>query len=182
MKRDNKQKSFTLIELLVATTIFGIVASIAFGAAASLVQHQTEIITTQNIMSNSSYAIEYMERSLRMAHRDDNGSCVDQADTNYRLITVDHIRFLDYQDHCHEFLLENGQIKEGVSSDNTDASLGTPVALTSGNLQVGDLSFVITGDINYRQPRVTTSFRIEDPNVGTGLFLQSTASQRNLNF
>ena len=136
MKRYNKQNSFTLIELMVAITVFGIVAGIAFGAAASLVRHQTEIITTQNIMSNSSYAIEYMERSLRMAHRDDDGSCVDQSDTNYRLITVDHIRFLDYQDNCHEFLLENGQIKEGVSSDDTDANLGTPVALTSGNYKL----------------------------------------------
>jgi len=182
MNKYNKQNSFTLIELMVAITVFGVIASIAFGAAASLVRHQTEVITTQNVMSNSSYAIEYMERALRMAHRDDDGSCVDQSDTNYRLITVDHIRFLDYQDNCHEFLLEDGQIKEGISSDDTDANLGTPVALTSGNLQVNNLNFVITGDIHYRQPRVTTSFQIEDPDAGTGLFLQSTASQRNLNF
>ena len=100
-----------------------------------------------------------------MAQKDD-GDCITGGLNYENRAGESTIRFLDYEDHCHEFLLADGQIKEKVSSDDTDDNLGTAVAITSPKATVSLLSFVINGDDASHQPRVTIKFVIQDNAFG----------------
>ena len=175
------KKGIGLVELMVATTLLAIVISIAVALSVSLITQERRALATQNIMNNSSYFLEYGGRFMRMAQKDD-GDCI-TTDLNYENIAGEStIRFLDYEDHCHEFLLTDGQIKERVSSDDTSTNLGSAVEITSTKVTVSSLSFAINGDDVTHQPRVTIKFVIQDNTFQEVLMnIENTISQRNLN-
>ena len=179
------KKGMSLIELMVAITLLTIVISAAISLSVSLIHQERRSLATQNIMDNSSYFLEYGGRFIRMAQEDD-GSCITTAGLNYENgADATSIRFLDYEDHCHEFLLADGQIKERVSSDNTSGSLGSlesAVAITSPKATVSSLSFAINGDDASHQPRVTIKFAIQNNAFQeASMDVETTISQRNLN-
>jgi len=60
---------FTLIEMLVAIGIFAIMTVALTGIFISATQSQSHTLYTQELMSQSSYALEYMGRILRMAKK-----------------------------------------------------------------------------------------------------------------
>ena len=176
-------KGFTLVELLVAITVFATVASIAFGITASLIHKQERIMHMHTLMENSSYALEYIQRATRMAQKDDGGCIV--SGENYEHSNGDStIQFLDYENLCHRFSLDNGQIQETISTDDTSENLGTAaVAFTSDKIDVTSLVFELSGEsgVDSIQPRVTIEFEASSkyfPDVQINV--QSTSSQRNL--
>ena len=74
MKILNKNKAFTLIEMLVAALIFSIVIGAATGVFVSAIKLQRYNLAHQQLLSQVSYAVEYMDRAIRMAIKDD-GFC-----------------------------------------------------------------------------------------------------------
>lgn len=175
------KKGFTLIELMVTITLLSITMGAAVDLSVSLMQQERGALATQDIMDNSSYFLEYSGRFLRMAQVDDGG-CITAGQNYENTAGSSSITFLDYENHCHEFLLENGQIKEKVSSDDTAANLGSAVAITSPKITVSSLFFTINGDSASYQPRVTIKFHIQDNNFPRAFMnVENTVSQRNLN-
>ena len=69
MKRN---KGFTIIEMLVAVTIFTLVTGSITGLFISSIRSQSKVLTTQKLLDEASYAMEYMGRFLRMAKKDDS--------------------------------------------------------------------------------------------------------------
>ncbi len=175
-------KGFTLVELLVAITVFATVTSIAFGITASLIHKQERIMHMHTLMENSSYALEYIQRASRMAQKDDGGCIV--SGENYAHSNGDStIQFLDYENLCHRFSLDSGQIQETISTDDTSGNLGSAVAFTSDKIDVTSLVFELNGEsgVDSIQPRVTIEFEASSkyfPDVQINI--QSTSSQRNL--
>lgn len=169
----NYSKGFTLVELLTAMTLFLAVSGIVFGAAASLIQYQEQMVAMQGMLNDSSYVLEYMGRFMRMARRDPDGGCLSLGQ-NFQNPGADttNVRFLDHDGNCRRFFLENGQIKE-----ETDKGI---VPLTSSNHTIDDLSFVIVDEVG-QQPRVTVSFDVVNSGLDIDFNLQTTVSQRNLN-
>lgn len=185
-----KNKSFTLVEILVAAGIFSVIIVITSTLFISAIRIQKKSLATQELLDQTSYAMEYMSRALRMAKKDTAGECIPQK-TNYNIPYPgdSSIRFLNYENKCQEFfrLSPYGiyQIVERKSTDNTAVRLQSPVTLTSTDLNVVRFSIGPGSGIrgwsqtDTLQPRVTIYLDINGKEE-TNIKIQTTVSQRDL--
>jgi len=185
VNKQKKDKGFTLVEMLVAIAIFGLLAGAFTGFMLSALQAQRRILVTQELLNNASYVLEYMSRSIRMAKKDINSQCI-TASQNYSS-DGSSLKFLNYQqDECQEFFLdkENGILKEKKTklSDHSESTND----LTPANLQVTNFEVKVTGDATGQQPKVTLKLTIEGrgekPELRPQITLQTSVSQRDLNY
>jgi len=178
---------FTLIEMLTTIGIFIIIIGAVVGIFISAIRSQREVLTTQQILDQTSYVLEHMSRTLRMAKKDLTGECLTTAGQYYNYETNaerNRIRFLNYQDKCQEFFLEENQLKERESLDNKASNFQSSLPLISGNLQLNSLLFSLSGHSQYDdlQPRVTVFLDILGKNQEkpSEIKIQTTISKRNL--
>lgn len=176
---------FTLIEILVAMAVFSVVVTAGINLLGSAVHNQKKVLLWQEALNNSSYVLEYISRSLRMAKKDLQGACLSTPGDNFENPggVASKIRFLSYRQKCQEFFLEQGQVKQRKSSDETSANFGFSQPLTSKNLQVSKLGFAISGSSqdDEFQPKVTIALGIETGHSSLGISqFQTTVSQRDL--
>ena len=179
-----KNKGFTLIETLVSLLLFSIISTISINVFIIAIKTQDRIITNQELVEKSAYALNYMNDKIRMAIKDEVGTCNGSV-SNYG-VGGDSISFLSFDPVnnryiCREFLLEDNIIKLRISTDETSISLGDAVPLTSSDVNVSNLRFSITGDDEVNQPRVTTAMTMSKLNSSMELTVQTTVSQRQLN-
>lgn len=171
-----KDEGFSLLEMLITVFIFSIIISATIGLFVSAIRLQKYNLVRQQLLDQTSYAMEYMERAIRMAQKDEIG-CIDGS--NYYEGTGNRIEFATYHNQCWKFFLSDGQLK-------IDKANGSPYNLTSEDFIVNSLNVEVSGDITGEdpnlQPRVTIFMEIE----GEGLIsppkirIQTTVSQRNL--
>jgi len=184
-KRDSNEflTGFTLIELIVTIAVFTIIISSVVALFASALRTQDEVFFQNEVLSSSSYAVEYMAKALRMAKKDLTGGCI-TAKSNFENIGSNQkIRFLNYEKKCQEFGLANGVVYVKKSTSGLSSQLSVEIPLTSSNLNVSKLGFIITGNDqeDELQPKVT--FLIEAGKTGKKLLplkIQTTVSQRDL--
>ncbi len=188
---NEKEKGFTLVEMLVSIAIFSIISVGLINVFVAAVQSQGRILQNQNLMDQSSYVLEYMGKLIRMGNMDATGGCTGTANTNYGLNQAPNsITFLAYdsvnkQYRCRQFLLANNVIEERRSYDTTAANLEPPTGITSSQVKVDNMKFVVTGDIlTSAQPKVTIMVKME-PARNTGnvpqISVETSISQRHLN-
>jgi len=169
------KKGFTLIELMVSMAVFLIVMVSVIELFGAGIKTQKKSLALQTLSDSTSYVIEYMSRTIRMAKKDLNGTYI-SAGCNFKTL-ANGIRFLNYKKEDQWFILDNGQIKE----KKDDASEFT--ALTSDNFQVNKLSFQVSGECQTDdlQPKVTIVVEIQTKEVEPQtLNIQTTISQRGL--
>ncbi len=166
-----KTKGFTLVELLVGVAIFALIGGIVSGILVSGLRAQRKSLSYQELLDQTSYLMEYISRSVRMAKKDTDGSCVEK-NLNYQKTSAG-IKFKNYQSVCQEFYLSGNQLKENKAGNVYD--------LTSNDLQV---TFFNIGpsdtwgqDDNF-QPRVTLLLAIQGEEQSK-IKIQTTISQRN---
>jgi prepilin-type N-terminal cleavage/methylation domain-containing protein len=187
--KNQKSKGFTLVETLVSLFIFGTMSVVLVNTFVGTLNTQTRILQNQDLMNQSSYALEHMGKIIRMAERDEVGSCA-PAGEGYQVDNgVKSITFLAYDSKesvykCVRFLLEDNAIKESRSTDETDDNLGVAQAITSSSVYVSDLAFNVTGDSlgDVLQPKITIMINMRyniSPNPPR-LIVQTTISQRKL--
>jgi len=166
-----KSKSFTLIELLVAVMIFSLIGGIAAGVFTSGLRDQRKSLASQEILSQTSYLMEYISRALRMARKDIDGICID-AKLNYKIVDSG-IEFMNYKGECQKFYLSASQLKEEKGGAVSD--------LTSGNLEVANFNVNLLGETQTDdlQPRATFFLEIKGKEQSK-IKIQTTVSQRNL--
>ena len=170
---DIRDKGYTLIEMLVVVLLFSVIVGSATSVFASAIKMQKYNLSYQQLLNQTSYAIEFMSRSIRMAKKDSIG-CIDGS--NYQ-VTTSSVKFATYHNQCWEFYLEAGQLKMRKDGSNYD--------LTSDDFTVNSFSVSVTGDgADLEQPKVTISLDIEG-NITTSeskpkINIQTTISQRNL--
>ncbi len=173
----NSNKAFTLVEILVAATIFSIAITIAIGLFVSAVQLQKYVLNYQQLLNQSSYFMEYMSRSLRMAEKAGDSSCIISG-KNYELThSGEGIKFINSNNNeCWEFFTESRQLKINKN--------GTVYDLTSTDLIVNSFNISVSGDSSGSQPRITTLLDIRGKTTNfyiPKIKIQTTISQRNLN-
>ncbi len=152
------QKGFTLIELAVVMAVFLFVVGAIITIFISIVRQQRRVLAEQEILSQISYAQEYMSKALRMAIRDDSGDCLGQDNEGYVYMLTRYdavagifrgIKFINRSDSgsCQEFFfdydnsLEHLVLKElKNSNDNLNA-----VPLTSSDLNITFAKFALNG-------------------------------------
>jgi hypothetical protein len=123
-----------------------------------------------------------------MGQKDLTGACIERG-SNYENPDNDisKIRFLNYHGDCQEFSLENFQLGERKSTDESEKNLGEFQPLTSNDLEIESLKFQLAGQEqgDNLQPRATIFLeikgkRIAKPELQAFLQIQTTISQRNL--
>jgi prepilin-type N-terminal cleavage/methylation domain-containing protein len=189
-------KGLTLVEMLVSIAIFGILTVSLVGMFSSAMDAQASILQNQEMLNQASYAVEYMDRAIRMALRDDatngaSGACTGTLNDNYG-ISSNSIQFLTYDTvdslyKCKRFYLESNVLKEQKSTNMTSASFQAGTEVTSSKVKFNSLVFNVVGD-NYgsSQPIVTIIMDIQSNssrrlNPIPSMVLQTSISQRNLN-
>lgn len=190
--KKTKCRGVTLIELLVAVAIFSIFIAAIFGLLISSLQVQRRILASQELLSQASYAVEYMGRALRMAVKDGTGGCLTSVGQKHNYETDGgRIRFLKFDtaintDICQELFFLNDTLYEKKSNDKT-ANFSTALPLTSANIKVISFKINISGDDPNEnpnlQPRVTIFLELESKTKSMGqprVKVQTSVSQRNL--
>ena len=180
MKILNKNKGLTLIEILVTALIFSIVIGAGMGVFVSAIRLQRYNLDHQQLLSQASYAVEYMARAIRMTVKDD-GFC-GFAGQNYRVSDENRkIEFKNYKGECQEFFWDTSDNQLKVFKE---IIFGEPLLLTSDDFEITSFNFQVSGDNpgDNVQPRVTVSMDIKGKGPGQQprIKIQTTISQRNL--
>ena len=182
-------KSYTLIEVLVAVGIFTIIIAAPTGFLVGSLKGQQKALASQKLLDNTSYALEYISRALRMAKKEFSTelatACLLEDSTilygyNYQITRSETgLRFINYKEECQEFFLEQKRLKE--SKD------GIENYLTSEDLEITSLKFQLSGQAqtDAEQPRVTLFLEIKGgkslkAELRPLIKIQTTISQRNL--
>ena len=187
------KKGYTLIEVLVAVGIFTILIAAPTGFFVGSLRGQLKTLASQKLLDNTSYCLEYISRSLRMAKKelstDPLTACLLQGGTalygyNYQITRGgDGLKFKNYKNECQEFFLDgsDNRLKESKNG-------ATPVALTSEDLEI--ISFKIGPAESWDQddtdqPRVTLFLKIkgakgQKSELRPEIKIQTVISQRDL--
>jgi len=191
--------SYTLIEILVAVGVFFIVIAAPTGFFVGSLKGQQKALSSQELLDQTSYVLEYMSRAIRMAKKDKIGDCISDK-YNYENPggMSSAIRFINYDGRCQEFFLDlaNRQLYERKSTDGNALNFGSALPLTSDKLEI--ISFEAKDPNNgWRQydeenqvadkyqPRVTLFLEIKGIRSARSelqpvIKIQTTISQRNL--
>lgn len=196
--RKQCSQGFTIIETLIAVSLFGIVSVGALNIFTSSIALQRSVLLNQRLESDMSLVLESLSRVIREAQRDDAGDCIELG-LNFQEVTVDDnpglpaLQFINGVGLCQNIIFEvaTNRIVQQVSSNKTNASLGSGRYLTSGDIAVEVFEFVLYGEEgpiisgDLIQPRVTLYIEAVPANFPVGdppprIRLQTTISQRNL--
>jgi prepilin-type N-terminal cleavage/methylation domain-containing protein len=174
MSKQNKQ-GFTIIEILIAIVVFVIIGGAAFNLAVSGIGVQRATLAKQEVVDETSFVIEYIGRALRQARKAVDSSCIPD-NLNYELVSASELKFIDRDGVCRTISLN------GVTStiEEKIGAAGTSEALTSNNIQVQQLEFIVDGNLetDSKQPRATIVLRAE----GLSWPIQTTISKREYDF
>lgn len=178
MKRFFAQMNgFTLLELIIAVAIFLVLTTIAGNIIFSAVRFQRVASDAQDLEDNLRGAFEIMGREIRLAAKDDQGTCV-ASRTNYEF-TAESLKFLTDRNTCIRYSRDSaGRIQK----ENLSPALPTE-QLTADSVEVLSLRFDVLGESgdDKEQPRVV--IRVSARNKGSAeplLKLQTTLTQREL--
>lgn len=172
------QKGFTLLEIIVAATIFAIASSAISALFLVGVKGQRNALATQNVVENTRLALELMSRQIRMAQRDETGSCVGEQKTTFNAGGA-ALTFLDSLGRCVTYQTAGNKIQMKQGS-------GAFLDLTSDDILVETLEFEVSGRLatDGVQPRVTMFLAAKasgtKPEDAVKILLETTASVRNL--
>ena len=168
-----KNKGLTLIEMLIVFSIFSIVLTAVIGIFVSAIRGQRFSLSSQQLVAQTSYALEYVGRSMRTAQKG-TPSCANEK--NFKITGGNRIEFLNANGECQVFYVENFQLKEDKD--------GVVNPLTSDDFKVNSLNIILDGDSpgDKEQPRVTLLLDIEGKLSGPNprLKIQTTITKRNL--
>ena len=159
-------RGFTLIELIVVIAVFLFVVGTAVGIFISIVRHQRIILSEQELLNQTSFALEHMSKALRMAGKDLTGECLggqDYARYNYLLTHknpstgfYEGIKFINQSDInektgkavCQEFYLDiDDSDPEYIITVLKEIKDDGPwVALTSDKFTINFIRFGINGE------------------------------------
>ena len=65
-------RGFTLIEMMITVLIFSVIVAAVIGVFVSAIRIQRYNLTYQQLLDQTSYAMEYMSRAIRMAVKEDH--------------------------------------------------------------------------------------------------------------
>ncbi|MBI2454430.1 MAG: prepilin-type N-terminal cleavage/methylation domain-containing protein [Parcubacteria group bacterium] len=159
-------RGFTLVELIVAIAVFATVVTVVSSIFVSSVGSQRKNVNNQDVLDNARYVLETMGRSIRQ-------SVIVTGNGTGSTLTVNHPT-----KGVTTYVLDNSQVKESVG--------GNTVALSSSNVSVQGLTFIVQGNgsTDNIQPKVTISISLKNAQGAASTEsianLQTTVTPRNL--
>lgn len=187
-KKINKECGFTMIEMIVSVAVFFLIIGIVSNIFVSTLRGQARTLAFQELLDQVGFTTEYMGRSIRMAVKATDTSCLSSAGLNYQKTNTGGgggIKFLDYDGNCIEFYLDSNA-NTLKKKKNSEPSL----SLTSPSLEVISFNIGPSGtwdDADLEQPRITMFLEVRGTR-GAKLEnqpivkIQTMISQRNPDF
>ncbi len=166
MIKDKKRKKFgfTLPEVLISVGLFSIIIAITSSVFLISLRSQRHIIAAINANDNLSFALEVMARDIRTG-------------TNFFSTSEEEINFLNYRNRGVIYRLNNETIEKSVGG-------GPFEALTSNNVRITKLKFILTGERRYdnQQVKITILMRVVSRFGNQEIIkeVQTSISPRNL--
>jgi len=162
----NFDKGFTLIELIVVMAVFMLIVAVAVAIFLSIIDSQRRILAQEQMLSQISYAIEYMSKGLRMAAKDDEGICLLYTDSGGEITqtfpgyiylytrpeqgTTQYtgIKFINQSnsDACQEFFIaENGGPNKVIKELKNSVNDNSATLLTAAKYNIDYFKYSING-------------------------------------
>ncbi len=169
-------RGFTLIEMVVAISLFSVVVLVSVSAMLAIADANKKANATRVVMDNVNFAMENMGRNIRTGY---NYSCAGAGDC---VSGGTSISFTDQKGNTIVYSWsENGS---GLGSITIRKNSGTPVGITSPQVDVDNLTFYVSGTSSSDglQPRALITLR-GTAQIGketTSFNIQSTVSQRKV--
>lgn len=191
------RKGFTLIEMLIVFSVLSVVLSAIVGYFISIIKTQNYILASQQLYDQTSYAMDYMYKIIRMTKKDKTASfvsCASAADYNFnpsvtttpssslQFLKVDRVLS---EKVCQKFELVGSTIQTTIGPPGGGIGGGITSPLTSNDIIVTKLQFNVEGDggtaiLDKVQPRVTITLEAHSKRIPTSTIkLQTTVSQRD---
>ncbi len=144
------QKGFTLLELLAGISIFSITILSMVAIFNKVIVSQKKAIISQNVQNDIRFALEFMNKEIRMAQKSPSGKCADNKvyDSTNNILT-----FENKNGECIRYSEANNQLYRSVN-DNA-------LPMTSKKLKISNLNFYID---NTNQPVITYTMKLESKN------------------
>ena len=190
-----KNTGFTLIEMIVSMFVFSLIVGAGSGLLISAIRAQNRTLAIQQLLDQTSYALEYMSRAIRMAGKEKatilSEACLTQDSTilygyNYELTREGKgIKFINNDIECQEFFLDETTYQLMESKNGGAPSPLTSEGLYVENFKIGsDVSWGQDGSGLNLQPGVTIFLEIRraglEPEKQPKIKIQTTVSQRRL--
>lgn len=181
MTMHSKRSGFSLVEMIVSVGLFAIVMLVATGAYLSLISLDRKARATNDLVTNLSFSIDTMERTLRAGsdfHCGTGTNCPGGGDTSLTF-TDDQGRTITYRyDSTHRAI---GQcINNGSCTDSTNE------VLTDPRVRILNMQFYVrgVGAGDFQQPwavfTVTGTLTPDSTSGPITFTIQSTAAQRTI--
>jgi prepilin-type N-terminal cleavage/methylation domain-containing protein len=130
------QKGFSLVEMLVAIAIFMIVVTTTLGAFLKMVDINKKVQSVRNAMDNANLAMETMMRNIRLGYDyNGGGSSISFTSQNGESVTYSLM----------EMEVDQGGVSKVLGQMMRTVNGGAEVAITSPDLDIDTLRFVING-------------------------------------
>jgi prepilin-type N-terminal cleavage/methylation domain-containing protein len=168
-----KKGGFTLIEMLVSVALFTVVLTVTLGAILTIIDANRKARSLMSVMGNLNFAVDSITRSVKTGTNisvTSGGNCVSVDQIDYNGTDLDGIERATY---C----LDGSTLTKRIES-------GTPLPLTSPDVDIDYLKFTEAGTAVGEQPRL--GIRMEgtvrvSPRVSSSFTIQTSVSQRQLN-
>lgn len=184
----NNNKGFSLIEMLVVVFIFSLIIGSVMGVFVSAIKIQKYNLSHQQLLNQVSYAMEYVERSIRMAVKADGTEC-SFSNQNYRLLDsnrrIQFKRYMGMQGSNPVYVCQEYYLDSDLLTSYNDDIYSTSLPLISDEYEVTFLRFNAIGEAgppDNTQPRITIVMEVQGKILGPDpkMRIQTTVSQRNL--
>jgi type II secretory pathway pseudopilin PulG len=194
------EKGYSLLELVVVLAVFFLIMAFSLDVFISLISSQRRILDEQELLNQTSFAMDYISSGLETAKADPNGSCLGATGYIYvlthcpngNLSACNGIKFINHgnNDICDEFYLDilsnptNPPLKESQNGGAAQNLISTKFLMMQGNFVInGDKTVHTAMNTDTSEPRVTMLLNVKSTNTPISpKILQTTVSQRNLNY
>jgi prepilin-type N-terminal cleavage/methylation domain-containing protein len=147
-----RTRGFTLVELIVSVGLLSIVIVIAMSAYLSLIALDRKARATNDLMTNLSFAVEVMSRTIRTGSQYNCGSTGGVADCANG---ASFFSFIDENSQRNTFLLKaDGTV--GLCANTSVCTSSSATTITDPRIRITNLMFYTqgTGATDGLQPRV----------------------------
>lgn len=161
--KNQKSRGFTLLEMIIAVGVFTVFVTIAMSGLLNLSDANKNSTNFSNLSDNIRFALEMMAKEIRTG-------------TDYDL-SGDILTFQNARGDTIAYELDSFQIKRSLNG-------GAFSSLTSGDIKVEELKFVVSGALarDGLQPKILIRIKasVLFKNKKTEINLQTLVSSRNL--
>ncbi|PIR12759.1 hypothetical protein COV49_04480 [Candidatus Falkowbacteria bacterium CG11_big_fil_rev_8_21_14_0_20_39_10] len=177
-KLKQSNRGFTLMEIIVSLALFTAIVLSAAQIFKMVIESQRNAIIAQNMQGGTRYAFDTMSKEIRMAQKDEIGTCTGEGNVN-RVYAVSEdgqeLYFKNYHGECVAYYLDNANETLMIERH------GYVAKTLPDQIKVKALQFSIIDDVDNVQSLVIANLEVEAEGKETekqDMIIQTAVSSR----